>query len=425
MGRLAGGMVGVLVAGVLGVPGGAAAAVAGARAWDFNGDGYGDVAFGVPTWQFPAGDRPYRGAIGVLYGSASGVGAEPRIVLGPPATNSAGLWQGFGRVLASGDFDRDGYADLAVGGVDDAAGRGSVRLFFGGRRGLNERPVLLKPPRRAGSKFGFALAAGDFDKDGYTDLFASEVFGGHAWIFRGAPRFRHTRKATKLPVWDKKSYVRDAAAGDFNGDGRDDLVLSWFRRKDLTTRTPNRLSVFPGHAKALRKPVTVKVKAGPGELAVGDLTGDGRAEIAYSLNTRARVWRGTPKGLARSKASESPQLGAGALSIGHRVLALGDAPAARIRLYNVTPSGRFTLRKTLSPGATPAGGYGSSVSLRDFDGDGTPDIAAGIPYEKFTCQVPGQLLHRSIEVAYGSTTPVHRFPLPPILDSSYSVLVLP
>jgi hypothetical protein len=422
-------MVAVLAAGTVTMTGGVAEAKPHpAAAWDFNGDGFKDLVVGIPTYRFPDADHPAVGAIGVGYGSSAGPG-ELRIYTGPGSVNTGGLWQGYGRVLTSGDFDGDGYADLAVGGVDDAKGRGSVYLHWGGPSGLARSAVRLWGPRRVDwSKFGFAIAAGDFDHDGYSDLFASEVYGGHAWVYRGGREFRKKHKPAALPVWDKKAYIRSAAAGDFDGDGRDDLVLSWFRRKDLSTKTPDRLSVYAGTKKGLKAHATTKVPPSAGLLAVGDLTGDRRADIALAATTgRVLVWRGTKKGFARAAKPWSAAGSAQAVAITGGRLALGSQRVGEIISYALTASGKLSARAVYHPlGINPGQGYGTSIAFRDFNDDGLPDVAAGIPYLSYDYSPDGQVaLNRAVDLTFGAGRLSQRqYQLTPIHGASLSQLAL-
>jgi hypothetical protein len=88
----------------------------------------------------------------------------------------------FGESLATGDFNHDGYADLAiaapsedVGGIFDA---GAVNVLYGsasGLTGVGSQYVTQNSPGVGSSAegsdlFGLALATADFNLDGFADL---------------------------------------------------------------------------------------------------------------------------------------------------------------------------------------------------------------------------------------------------------------
>ena len=85
---------------------------------DFNGDGFQDLAVGA-AWLEPfrmGADQ--KGLVTVLYGSATGLtaaGNQAWSLDSPGVKGVAPRQAGYGEALASGDFDGDGYADLAVG----------------------------------------------------------------------------------------------------------------------------------------------------------------------------------------------------------------------------------------------------------------------------------------------------------------------
>ena len=102
------------------LPASVAAARPAALPSDFNGDGYADLAVGVPSEDI--GSKVDAGAVNVLYGSSKGLTADGDQywneddpgVKGKAFGRGAVVADLFGSELTSGDFDGDGYADLAV-----------------------------------------------------------------------------------------------------------------------------------------------------------------------------------------------------------------------------------------------------------------------------------------------------------------------
>ncbi|MEM3034981.1 MAG: FG-GAP repeat protein [Candidatus Nitrosocaldus sp.] len=110
---------------------------------DFNGDGYEDIAIGVPFEEF--GTLTDTGIINVLYGSASGLQASaPADQTWSQDTSSvkdvAEDSDYFSLSLAAGDFNGDGYTDLAVGvpfeDIGSIIDAGAVNILYGSSSGL-------------------------------------------------------------------------------------------------------------------------------------------------------------------------------------------------------------------------------------------------------------------------------------------------
>jgi hypothetical protein len=157
---------------------------------DFNNDGADDLAVGVPGQH--VGAPPFNsGAVNVLYGSATGLTAAGSQLFtqntpGVPGTADEGDY--FGNALASGDFDNDGFADLAAGApFEDVTSRrdaGAVSALYDSADGLTTTGSQLFTQAggtvEAGDWFGFALTIADFNGNGFADLAAgapSETVG--------------------------------------------------------------------------------------------------------------------------------------------------------------------------------------------------------------------------------------------------------
>jgi hypothetical protein len=158
-----------------------ARAGAGAVRADFDGDGFGDLAIGVPDENFLG--QVDSGIVQVVYGSAGGLGPRNQVVaqsaVGPGSScDTSESGDRFGSALAGGDFNGDGLADLAVGVPFEDAGTvvdaGIVCVYYGSPTGIllpsqSGIPVVwtqnsagVPDASETGDQFGFALAWGNF-----------------------------------------------------------------------------------------------------------------------------------------------------------------------------------------------------------------------------------------------------------------------
>ncbi|MFI1187582.1 FG-GAP and VCBS repeat-containing protein [Streptomyces californicus] len=257
---------------------------------DFNGDGRPDIATldGDDVVLYRGGftksgghgkvsayDRPEQSwyADSLAAGKVTGDGKTDLVAVGVRGVGStfrteawflkgtaAGLASGPAKVIdnnqherldaAIGDFDRNGYGDIAVGNPYASGSRGAVTLWYGAAAGPGSRSLSFSQSTagiagasEAGDEFGTSLTAGDADGDGYADLAVGvpgETVGkkrssGAAYLFRGGSG---GLKGSRSAVFDKTlpGVAGGTAAHDYFGydlrlrdldrNGRADLAVS-------------------------------------------------------------------------------------------------------------------------------------------------------------------------------------------------------
>ena len=149
---------------------------------DFNGDGHSDLAIGVPDYGYPNFSSSQDGGVAVLKGGPAGLGTHGSQFMAAPALAAQSFGISFGWSLASGDFNHDGFDDLSIGApyavVGSAQRAGAIAVMYGSAAGLAPSQTVLTessaampgPPAAYGDGFGWSQVAGDFNHDGFADL---------------------------------------------------------------------------------------------------------------------------------------------------------------------------------------------------------------------------------------------------------------
>ncbi len=262
-----------------------------AGAGDVNGDGFADVVIGAPTYS--PGGQAY-----VYLGSANGLGANP-------AWSASGGNNGdnFGFCVASGgDINGDGYSDVVIGAPLKETGsnltdEGMAFVFYGSSSGLAMNAGWSGHGGQAGMEFGFAIASGDLNNDGLSEVVigapnynnGGNANAGEIFVFAGQTTGLQTPPVIFIPGHAASDqYGRALAVGDVNNDGFADLAVG-APTSNSAFPTGGLVDLYLGSAGLLNGPVwTIQ---GPGSGALfgyalglsGDITGDGVGDILVGI----------------------------------------------------------------------------------------------------------------------------------------------
>jgi hypothetical protein len=261
--------------------------------------------------------------------------------------------------LALADFNGDGTPDLASANY----GSGSVSVLLGNSTLGTFLPAVNYNP--ANSPLA-AVATSDFNADGFSDWVvvaaSGSIQGRYGPDFQAGGFGQVSGGATPSAI----------AVGDFNGDGRPDLAVANSGSGTISILLSSGGSVF-------LPPVNYTVGAGPSSIAVEDLDGTPGLDLAVANRDSSTVSTLVGNGNGTFRPAVNYQ--AGNLPLSVAVLNNeGDLVVANDWAGGTDPPGISILRNNRegqyqAGGFYTDGGFPTFVAVRDFNGDGWPDLA--------------------------------------------------
>jgi hypothetical protein len=258
-------------------------------AGDFNGDGHLDLVVATAA-SYP----DYKGTLSILLGKGDGAfqAAQTHDLSTDP------------RSLAVGDFNGDGYLDLAMVGFN--SDRGTVSILLGKGDGTFQASRSYA----AGYVLG-PIEVGDFNGDGFPDLAVAKLgdIGGAVGVFLGKGDGTFEAAQSYAVGYSPISIC----VADFNGDGHLDLAVANFGYS--FDGLPGSVSALLGKGDGTFQPAQTYAIAAA-SVAVGDFNRDGIPDLALISGSSASVLLGMGDGTFQAPLSYTAGTRPGSLVVG-------------------------------------------------------------------------------------------------------------
>ncbi len=381
---------------------------------DFDGDRRDDVAIGVPNNVVSSIED--AGAVNVLYGFRGGLKARDNQIWTENTRGIRGLAElgdNFGEVLAVGDFNGDSKDDLAIGTPSEDIGNlyatsGAVHILYGSNIGLTARGDQLwhqgnigLTTNEVGDSFGSALTAGDFNGDGKDDLAISVPNkdlndvrnAGIVIILQGSPSGL-TAVGSTLWHQDSADVYNEAEYFDLFGFTLAANDFNGDGKDDLAVGVP--YEDFNSNIETDEGMVHILLGSDNG------ITARGNYGLYGSGDINDRFGKVLTSGNYNGDKFYDLAVGAPDQSVGN-IPRAGRVVVYYGMIYGPSALGQFFDQNTvgIQDASEEGDRFGAALASGDFNGDGKDDLAIGVPDEALTINT---LLRDvgAVNVLYGS-----------------------